>query len=144
MHSMGWTNAHTLQQIDPDRTPPPQATGTGDVSQQAASETRPKPAAFLPPLKCCCSKCCCNCGLLFRDEHEVVGSTDALAGNRHRPKPAHPSCKASNGDHSGGSGNATGNGGVVPLLARRRAMQLQQAFALSTTDVTKMPAPPEK
>lgn len=149
MKSMGWTDKHTLQQIDPDRQSPTNGHAAellhGDESPPTLSDQQQlKPASFLPPMKCCCSKCCCNCGLLFRDEHDV--GTNAAA-NKHRPKPAHPSRKTSNqglagnGNHDHSSG---GNGGVelVPLLARRRAKQ--QAVALSTTDVTKLPAHPAK
>lgn len=150
MKSMGWTDQHTLQQIDPYRPAdqqhdsgaanaqqPPSMPQTGPNAQMPAAT---KPAPFLPPMKCCCSKCCCNCGMVFRDDHDVdkpSGQHQRQQQQHQRPKPAaHPMRK----DHHGG--NSSGQGGgveLVPLLARRRAKQ--QTTALSSTDVTKIPNP---
>lgn len=159
MKSMGWTDKHTLQQIDPYRSAADQQHqqhqqhhvnvdgdgrcgadgGVDGVSSPRrvqmpgapVTATNAKPAPFLPPMKCCCSKCCCNCGMVFRDEHDVEKQSQQQ--QHQRPKPtAHPQRK-------GGRNSSGGGVELVPLLARRRAKQ--QTTALSTTDVTKIPNP---
>lgn len=140
MKSMGWTDKHTLQQIDRDQhAPAASATSDGDQQQQPAQQHQPaattaKPAPFLPPMQCCCSKCCCNCGMIFRDEHDTAAGGSGQQQQHVQQQQSHHRPQASRN-------KPTGNGGVelVPLLARRRAKQ--QAIALSTTDVTKLPNP---
>lgn len=118
------------------------------------------------PQNCCCHNCCCGCGTKFypnktspRNENQSpnrkFGKTmcDYDEGNspRRNQQPTNKSKKQSSYPKSKSSGEGEKekpprikrlcmiNGGVelVPLLARRRAMQ--RPHNLSTTDVTKNP-----
>lgn len=112
------------------------------------------------PQNCCCHNCCCGCGTRFypnktspRNENQSpnrkCGNPADYDGNNFQQK--NKSKKSSNNPKSKSSGDKerpprikrlcmmNGGGGVelVPLLARRRAMQ--RPVNLSTTDVTKNP-----
>lgn len=115
------------------------------------------------PQNCCCHNCCCGCETKFypnktspRNENQSPNKkcakpqdNDESNSPRRNQQPNNKSKKQSNSQKSKSSGEKERpprikrlcmlNGGVelVPLLARRRAMQ--RPVNLSTTDVTKNP-----
>lgn len=122
-------------------------------------------ASTINPQSCCCHNCCCGCGTKFfpnktspRNENtnpnpnkkfvdNIHDYDDSNSPQRHQQVSQNKGKKQSNNTKSKSSGEKDRpprikrlcNGGVelVPLLARRRAMQ--RPVNLSTTDVTKNP-----
>lgn len=95
------------------------------------------------PMMCCCTKCCCNCGTKFGDPNESKKpeprpAQDRENTNEHMTKKMRNQLQR-NHENNSRTRMCMISGGVelVPLLARRRAMQ--RPFSLSTTDVTKCP-----
>lgn len=107
------------------------------------------------PMMCCCTKCCCNCGMKFGDPRPPAAKKQMKMMSTQQasyppaqqaspyqsneiPKKLQTQSKSTNNKERI-QRLCMQSGGVelVPLLARRRAMQ--RPISLSTTDVTKCP-----
>lgn len=145
MKSMGWTDKTLMQTLDPEKQRP-----EIDQSMPAAENSRKDPYEGQQqklPVQCCIN-CFCDCNPRFdraqqlsnygkenletamtrKDNNQEIGSrlcehTNRCAKKCKYVKPR--TCMISGGVE------------LVPLLARRRAMQ--RPISLSTTDVTKYP-----
>ncbi|KAG4079023.1 hypothetical protein HA402_001678 [Bradysia odoriphaga] len=165
MKSMGWTDKNTLQSLDTENkkmTPPDTQPKNHESIRENPEHSKPsamhETSTSIIPQNCCCHNCCCGCGTKFypnktspRNENQSpnkkCGNPQDYDGSNLQQK--HKSKKSSNNQKSKSSGEKERpprikrlcmlNGGVelVPLLARRRAMQ--RPVNLSTTDVTKNP-----
>lgn len=137
----GWTDKNTMQGLDRETN----GLATRKQEEQIANEKSDKcgtPSTMFP-MMCCCTKCCCNCGTKFGDPNgskkpESKPTQDRENTNEHTMKKIRNQQQRSNEKNSR-TRMCMISGGVelVPLLARRRAMQ--RPFSLSTTDITKCP-----
>lgn len=140
MKSMGWTDKTLMQTLDPEKRP----TNT-EMNQMTAAEAHEGQRQRLPVQ--CCINCFCDCKPRYdrNDGKENLDMTTTTTmpirkdsqdiGNRlceHTNRCA-KKCKYVKPRTCMVSGGVE----LVPLLARRRAMQ--RPISLSTTDVTKYP-----
>lgn len=138
----GWTDKTLMKTLDADNCP---NAGPPDELDESPYKkyTKPHISEIAPPLipSQCCASCFCDCKAKY---------------NQYHPPPVKPlihrECRKENvpGDASPTRDNRkcqqhtkgrtcmiTGGVELVPILARRRAMQ--RPISLSTTDVTKYP-----
>lgn len=151
------------KKMTPPEIQPKHYQSTHDGQEQLKPPTH-ETNTSINPQSCCCHNCCCGCGTKFY-ANKTSPSNENQSPNKKYVKPIHDyddsnsprrnqqqnnkSKKQCNNQKTKTSGEKERpprikrlcmlNGGVelVPLLARRRAMQ--RPINLSTTDVTKNP-----
>lgn len=141
MKSMGWTDKTLLQTLDPDKKPSecnqkPNGTDNSDVNRLK-----------LPAQ--CCVNCFCDCKTKYSTMESNNGkeNVENMMARKDTTENANRLCEHTNRCAKKckyvkpRTCMITGGVELVPLLARRRAMQ--RPISLSTTDVTKY-APEKK
>lgn len=137
MKSMGWTDKTLLQTLDPDRRQ------SHEIDQRPNGNDNSDMNRLKLPAQCCIN-CFCDCKTKYAatnvNDKENIESTMTRKDNQENGNRL---C-----DHTNRCTKKckyvkprtcmiTGGVELVPLLARRRAMQ--RPISLSTTDVTKYP-----
>lgn len=143
MKSMGWTDKTLFQALDPERIDQP-ATCIRADNQTHAHDTRPMDSYSradidemrpVPWPANCCTTCFCDCAVRKASLCAVDGKNVRSVAHRcEYPNRCAKGCKYKKPRTCLISGGIE----LVPLLARRRAMQ--RPISLSTTDVTKCSA----
>lgn len=161
LKSMGWTDKTLLKTLDTsaveqkplqelDESPFKKTEKHNTNSNNNATDSKPK----LPSQ--CCPNCFCDCKAKYSVKHQTVANDQVNKENKvtianestkqqqQQPQPHQQLVHAPNAKHckkcryvKPRSCLITGGVELVPLLARRRA--LQRPISLSTTDVTKYP-----
>lgn len=129
MKSMGWTDRTLMQTLDPDKKP--------------CNETDAMNRLKLPAQ--CCLNCFCECNMKCAPSQNVCGKENLENAmtqkdnqeNGNRLCEHYNRCAKKCKYVKPRTCMITGGVELVPLLARRRAMQ--RPISLSTTDVTKYP-----
>lgn len=148
MKSMGWTDKTLLQTLDQDRLTPPKELDESPFVNAADQTRQSKDTVNQLKLPAqCCANCFCDCKAKYlmpqqQTEKENLASTRS----RNLDDSANRLCEHINGSKcikknckyvKPRTCMITGGVELVPLLAKRRAMQ--RPISLSTTDVTKYP-----
>lgn len=144
MKSMGWTDKILMQTLDPEKGPA-KVSSTIENSKIDINEGQRQKY----PVQCCIN-CFCDCKPRFdrmqqmpNDGKENLEATTTMMTRKDNPEIASRLCEHTNRCAKKCKyvkpRTCMISGGVelVPLLARRRAMQ--RPISLSTTDVTKYP-----
>lgn len=139
MKSMGWTDKTLLQTLDPDKNPIDESNANG---MNASDANR-----LALPVQCCIN-CFCDCKTKYAAMQQCIGKENAAENIAMARKNHSENANRSMCEHTNRSTKKckyikprtcmiTGGIELVPLLAKRRAMQ--RPISLSTTDVTKYP-----
>lgn len=145
LNSQGWSDKNTLQDLD-EKIEPPQI-----KEERMHQNENEKNNGTSKDIACCCTKCCCK----FANHDKAHGAQQQQQVDKHREK-SHGAGETENNrtlnpkkfskqqlqqlrEKNARTRMCLITGGVelVPLLARRRAMQ--RPISLSTTDVTNCP-----
>lgn len=139
MKSMGWTDKMLLQTLDPDKK-------TGECNQKANGMDASDGNRLKLPAQCCVN-CFCDCKTKYATTMQSNDVKENVMENmmtrKDNQENASRLCEHTNRCPKKckyvkpRTCMITGGVELVPLLARRRAMQ--RPISLSTTDVTKYP-----
>lgn len=141
MKSMGWTDKMLLQTLDPDKVITNESNAKA-IGMDASDVNR----SALPAQ--CCINCFCDCKTKYATMQQCNGKENAVENITMTQKNNPENANRSMCEHTNRSTKnckfikprtcmITGGIELVPLLAKRRAMQ--RPISLSTTDVTKYP-----
>lgn len=154
MKSMGWTDKNLLQTLDPvsHNKPTISFNSSGDQANAYTNEPNETVSNQIKLPSQCCINCFCDCKNKYsvtqqqKQQHQQISHEKADGSLCHRKNNHENSFRLC--EHTNGCAKKckyvkhrtcmiTGGVELVPLLARRRAMQ--RPISLSTTDVTKYP-----
>lgn len=142
---MGWTDKALLQTLDQDSNKKQQPLASGDQENSHINKVNEMDSNQMKLPTQCCINCFCDCKSKYSMvNRELMVENPTISPSLAAQRKTEPRLC----DHTNGCAKKckyvkprtcmiTGGVELVPLLARRRAMQ--RPISLSTTDVTKYP-----